>query len=241
MFTRNWVLINPHQGLGDHLVCVGIYQEYARKYAKVFITVSRKYLSELTSILGDVNNITLVALPTNHLSGGTRFTQRLARLLKIRVVGLGGYGADFLKSEMRFDQNFYYQAEVDFECRWSSFSSHRNIMKEEQLFRYLNCNDMPYIFVHEDKFRGFTINRNLLPKNLRIVQPQTHLKGYSLIDYRKVIEGASEIHVIESSFAAYIESLVIPVPLFAHRYARPETYKDCRHEFTYKKDWKIFN
>ena len=227
--------------MGDHLLCIGIYQEYARKYSKVFITVSRKYYSELTSIIGDVNNITLIVLPTNHLSRSTRFTQQIAQLLKIKVVGLGGYGESFLKSEMRFDQNFYHQAEVDFECRWTSFSELRNIEKEEKLFRYLSCNDVPYIFIHEDKSRGFTINRDLLPLGLRIVQPQTDLVGYSLIDYRKVIEGASEIHVIESSFAAYIESLVTTVPLFAHRYARPETYKDYRHEFTYKKIWKIYN
>ncbi len=241
MLTRKWALITPHQGLGDHLLCIGIYQEYARKYSRVFITVSHKYYSELISILGDVKNITIIVLPTNHLSWCTRVAQKIARLLNVKVVGLGGYGANFLQSEMRFDQNFYDQANVDFECRWTSFTTLRNIQIEEKLFQYLKCGNAPYVFVHEDASRGFIINRDLLPANLRIVQPQTDDTGYSLIDYRKVIEGASEIHVIESSFAAYIEGLDITVPLFAHRYARPETYKDYRHEFTYKKIWKIYS
>jgi hypothetical protein len=142
---------------------------------------------------------------------------------------------------MRFDHNFYHQAGVDFECRWTSFSAPRDIEKEEELFRLLNCGEAPYLFVHEDERRKFVINRKLLPGGLRIIEPTADHTIYNLIDYRKVIEHACEIHVIESSFAAYIESLTSTGPLFAHRYARPETYHDYRYEFTYKKLWKIFD
>lgn len=235
------MLITPHQGLGDHLLCTGIYREYSRKYGRVFITASRNYYLELTSLLGDLHNITFIVLPTNHLLRSTRLTQRVARLFRIRVTGLGGYGEGFLESDMRFDHNFYHQAEIDFECRWTSFSAPRNIEKEENLFRFLNCGEAPYIFIHEDKPRNFIINRKLLPTDVRIIEPIANRKIYNLVDYRKVIEGAIEIHVIESSFAAYIESLFTTMPLFAHRYARPEAIKDYRYEFTYKKLWEIFN
>jgi hypothetical protein len=215
------VLITPHQGLGDHLLCVAIYREYSRKYRRVFITVRRDYYQELSSLLSDLHNITLILLPNNHLLRFTRLTQRAARFLKIQVVGLGGYGENFLESDMRFDHNFYHQAQLHFEYRWTSFS--------------------PYIFLHEDPARGFTINQKLLPVGLKIIEPSANQRIFNLIDYRKVIEGASEVHVIESSFAAYIESLSTTMPLFAHRYARPETFKDYRYEFTYKKPWRILS
>jgi hypothetical protein len=235
------VLITPHQGLGDHLLCVAIYREYSRKYRRVFITVRRDYYQELSSLLSDLHNITLILLPNNHLLRFTRLTQRAARFLKIQVVGLGGYGENFLESDMRFDHNFYHQAQLHFEYRWTSFSAPKNDEKEERLFHFLNCADAPYIFLHEDPARGFTINQKLLPVGLKIIEPSANQRIFNLIDYRKVIEGASEVHVIESSFAAYIESLSTTMPLFAHRYARPETFKDYRYEFTYKKPWRILS
>jgi len=237
---RKWALITPHQGLGDHVLCTGIYREYARKYGRVLITVSRKYYPELKALLGDLRNITFVVLPTNHLLRSTMLAQNIARLIRIRVVGLGGYGPNFLVSDMRFDQNFYDQAEIDFGCRWTSFFTVRNLEKEEKLFKLFKCNESPYIFIHEDTSRGFEIDRRLLPKDIKIIQPLADTAIFNLVDYRKVIEGATEIHVIESSFAAYIEGINTSMPLFAHRYARPETFKDYRHEFTYKKQWEVY-
>ena len=233
------VLITPHQGLGDHLLCIAIYREYSRKYGRVFITVRRDYYRELRFILGDLYNITLIPLPNNHLLRFTLLIQRAALFFRIQVVGLGGYGENFLESDRRFDHDFYSQAQLDFELRWSSFSTPRDVEKEDRLFRLFRCSEAPYIFLHEDSSRGFKINRKFLPAGLRIIEPKANNLIYNLVDYRKVIEGAREIHVIESSFAAYIEGLPLSMPLFAHRYARPETFKDYRYEFTYKKPWKI--
>ena len=67
-----------------------------------------------------------------------------------------------------------------------------------------------------------------------------NMKEFNLVDYTKIIENAKEIHVIESSFAAYIESLPLDIPLYAHRYSRGHALNDFRHEFTYKKPWVIF-
>jgi hypothetical protein len=65
------------------------------------------------------------------------------------------------------------------------------------------------------------------------------MNKYSLVDYTKVIESATEIHVIESSFAAYVETLSVEMPLYAHRYSRGHALNDFRHEFTYRKPWVI--
>ena len=63
---------------------------------------------------------------------------------------------------------------------------------------------------------------------------------FSFFDYLKIIENASEIHCIESSFAALIESLEYSIPKYAHRYARPEAKNDFRHEFTYRSNWHVY-
>jgi hypothetical protein len=84
------------------------------------------------------------------------------------------------------------------------------------------------------------VRRDLIPPNLRIIKPDISLKEFNFFDYTMIIENSKEIHCIESSFAALIESIPLRVPKFAHRYARPEATSDFRHEFTYRSSWGIY-
>jgi hypothetical protein len=168
-----------------------------------------------------------------------RIIQFFGKLLRIRVLGLGSYGNNFFPTGIRFDHNFYIQAEIDFNKRWNSFLVTRNSTKENHLYNLLNPNQENYIFLHEDSSRGYLIDRDYIPSSMRIITPSADPTKFDIFDYRKIIEKACEIHVIESSFAAYIESLDINVPLFAHRYSRPHASNDFRHEFTYRKKWNI--
>ena len=115
----------------------------------------------------------------------------------------------------------------------------RNREKERQIFEYLGCKDSDYIFLHEDESRNFLVRRDLIPSNIKIIKPDISLKEFDFFDYTMVIENAKEIHCIESSFTAFIESLPLDVPKFAHRYARPEAKNDFCHEFTYRSSWNI--
>jgi len=95
------------------------------------------------------------------------------------------------------------------------------------------------LFLHEDIRRGYIIDRTKLPRNIKIVEPLIDREHYLLVDYRLVLENAMQIHIIESSFSAFIESIGLDTPLYAHRYARPEALYRFNHEFTYRKDWTI--
>lgn len=46
-----------HQGLGDHILCSGIYREYAKKYDKCIIPVMPKYRLTLREFFKDTENI----------------------------------------------------------------------------------------------------------------------------------------------------------------------------------------
>lgn len=239
MPLKNWILITPHQGLGDHLLCNGIYRIMSARHKRVLITVKRNYHAELSNMLSDLKNISLVKMPNYKSWKTTRILQLLARLLGVKVLGLGSYGTGFFPKGVRFDNNFYDQAGIDFNNRWDAFEVPRNPEKESQLFRLLGCQNGKYIFLHEDPSRNFVINREYLPQDIRIISPLPNKEDFFLVDYRLVIEQAFQVHVIESSFAAFIESIATDIPLFAHRYARHHALNDFRHEFTYRKDWKI--
>ena len=152
------------------------------------------------------------------------------------------FGLDFLipGENIKFDENFYRQASVDFLHRWESFQISRNTDREKKVFETYSVKKGGYVFLHEDVHRGFVIDRSLINTTLPIVSPKTN-SHYRFVDYLMLIENAAEIHCIESSFAALIEGMQINVPKIAHRYSRPEAKSNPRMEFTYNAAWKIEN
>jgi hypothetical protein len=157
------------------------------------------------------------------------------------VIRLGYSGKDFFKDPCkRLDQNFYDQAGVELKNRWDKFKVVRNLAREKELFDILVSNGEPYIFLHEDSSRGFTIDVSRIPRDVQIVRPDPkRAAGFTVFDYLTIIENSWQIHCIESSFGALIESMQYDIPKFAHRYARPEAKSDFRQEFTYRSKWEI--
>ena len=235
------IYIVGHQGLGDHLLCNGIYREYASKYVLCVVGVTKKYEQSIKRMLVDVPNIRIASYPDKYSHAySVAHGKILQKIEGFDVLMLGIFGKDFLVDpNLRLDAHFYKQADLDLDLRWSNFNYGRDKEKERQLYEYFGCEDSDYIFLHEDETRNFLVRRDLLPSNVRIIKPDVSLKEFDFFDYTMVIENAMEIHCIESSFVAFIETLPISVPKFAHRYARPEAKNDFCHEFTYRSSWNI--
>ena len=234
------LFIAGHQGLGDHILCNGLYRELAKKHKLCVLAVKIVNFRSLKRMLGDQRNILIIPIPDKKVSFFLEKLQQFFNLFGFKCLKLGYKGENFLRGDIRFDENFYLQAKVDFIKRWESFSYFRNQELEMKLFKELECDREPYIFVHEDLRRGFLIDKKLIKSNIRIITPLPKTKKLNFFDYRFILESASEVHCIESSFCAFVESLQIPVKKFAHMYARPEASNDFCHEFTYKSNWTIF-
>lgn len=234
------VFILPHQGLGDHILCAGIYREYAERFPHVVLPVKATYYRSVKKMLRDSENIQVLSYPRETLM---KLHQDLLSHFGYEKLKLGGHGFGFFSEPTwRLDENFYYQAGIPLSRRWDSFFYQRDAEKENELYKLLGCSEQDYIFVHEDSTRGFTIRESSLPKNVRVVKPIPELASrYTIFDYLKIIENAKEIHCMESSFVAMIESFQIDVPKFAHRYARPEAKSNVVFEFTYKSPWTVLN
>ena len=228
--------------MGDHILCNGLYRDIKSRSRFLFIPVKNSYRKQVKRMLEDTSGILVLPLAENYYWRWMRLYQLFALLTGIRLISIGSFGSNFFRAGERFDANFYFQAKVDFQRRWSAKPA-VNEETESSLFRELNCDEQPYIFLHEDVRRGYTIDRDLIGNTYKVIEPDTKLaKRYTIFDYKKVIENAVEIHCIESSFAAFVESLVLPeIPKYAHRYARGHAAYDFRHEFTYKANWKVLN
>jgi hypothetical protein len=236
------VFITTHQGLGDHIVCSGIYREYASRYKHCVVPVIKKNYKEVSNLLSDAKNIQTISYsPEELFAVKVKGHGEILRRTGYKVINLGIFGVGYFSNKnRRFDETLYNQAELSISSRWDAFKYVRNHTKEEELFQKLGCQGKKYIFVHEDSSRNYVINKSYLPKGFKILRPDLSISNkFSFFDYIKIIENASEIHCIESSFCALIESLEINVPKFAHRYARPEAKSSVSYEFTYRSDWKV--
>ncbi len=230
-----------HLGLGDHVICNSLYRILAVRYKKLFILVKYKNRDSMKRMLSDVDNIAIFFLPEFISSAFSVWLGRikLDKLGFLNFIKLGFYGLDFLKSDsIKFDSNFYQQADIDFNRRWEDFKIIRNHAQEKLVYNEIVRNNKDYIFLHEDVSRGFLIDRKLIKSNLPIVQPKIDAK-FNFFDYLYIIENASEIHCIESSFCALIESINVKTKKYAHRYARPEANLSKNQEFTYRTEWIV--
>jgi hypothetical protein len=232
------IFIIGHQGLGDHILCSGIYNYQTRSASRVYVFVKSNYVKAVQRLIADEKRVSIIRIPRRKFWIYLKAWKKILKAFRQEILLLGFFGQNYLNAEFRFDENFYLQANVDFSNRWSSFTV--SGASGVDLKNVLGIRDEEYIFLHEDRSRGYTIDRKKLPKNIRIIEPLPPSKGWDFFDYIEIIRGATEIHVIESSFAALVESLGIDhVPKFAHRYARPNAFYDKRYEFTYKSDWRI--
>jgi len=235
------IFIAAHQGLGDHLVCASLYFQIAQKYDLCIIPVKPEYYATVQQLVGAHPNIILDRLFARFPWEQIRHKIKLYSFFGIESIKLGYFGTNFLVDKsMLLDTNFYLQAKLSPAARWEFFDYQRNLQDEEDVFRILKCNEQPYLFLHEDKYRGFSIDRKYLNQKYRIIEPNLDQDTFNILSYRKVLENASEIHCIESSFSVLIDNLGIEaVPKFAHRYSRPEVLNDPRHAITFRTDWQI--
>ena len=234
------LFIANHLGLGDHILCNGLYREIAKNFEVCVVPIRKSNAQAMSHMLGDLKSMRIIAYPDEYAVPMLKSHRLYLQSIGYSTLDLGYFGANFLTTgDIRFDENFYKQAGIPFDLRWSNFSFERNIDRETELLNRLDCASGEYIFLHEDVSRGYTIDRSRIRSQHRIVQPNPTMTEFSFFDYLSVIENASEIHTIESSFAALIESVGMTTPKFAHRYSRPQASSDFGHEFTYKSDWQI--
>lgn len=231
--------VRNHLGLGDHLICIGLYRSLAMENEEVVVPARSSNYKSLSFFLRDLENVRIIQFPSEIAEHSMNTLGSLARKIGYEDLRLGHWGINFM-NERRFDESFYLQAGIPFENRWSHFKYRRDKDEEKELMESYDVKSGNYIFLHEDITRNFRINRDLIQGDLEIVEPRIGRTKKSLASYRLLIENAAQVHVIESSFAAFVESFDVSGVRFAHRYARPEATNNPLHEFTYLHNWTIY-
>lgn len=233
------IVIYHHLGLGDHFMCHGIVREYAKTHTRVGIfTLERNYPS-VAFMFRDLKNVDVIK--GTDVEAKKYIAEKTVSFPHHRYDSalILGFGVLDRNSGELLENQFYAMAGVDLSKKWSSFHVNRDSDAEQELFNKV-APRKPYVFLHEDIRRSYLIDRGLIDPKYTIVTPDPALAPNSF-DYCSIIEQASEIHVIDSSFMFLIDCLPYDAShqgLVVHRYAREN--EDWKLP-ALGKNWKIIN
>lgn len=133
---------------------------------------------------------------------------------------------NFRKNEenISFSHSFYTYNKIDIENRINKFAINRNKLREEQIFQnYTELNGSEYSVIHEDHKRHIIIDRIYI-KTENIYNLDSKSKIF--LDQIGIIENASELHFIDSSYSVLIYFLsfysekIKNIPKYLHLYTR---------------------
>ncbi len=219
------LLVRSHLGLGDQLVCCGIVRTLSDNF-KVVVLCKQHNLTSVKFMFRDLAQVEVFPLESE---SADREADRLCETLEktgYQVLRLGATGIQPFNAQI-WDQEFYRQADVPFEDNWQKFHVERNLERE------LKPPKRDYVFIHHDLKRGFAIQDKHLPKKSERVFADCS-KTDNIFDWCSIVEGAKELHFIDSCFAILADHLsnLKCKRMVIHDYARKGLPP------TYRKDWE---
>lgn len=235
---KSEIYIYHHLGLGDHLMCFGLVIELSKKYSKVNLFCKYIYYESVNFLYKDEKNI--VVVPVDEPNIGSFLKQNNLDYFKdVLRIGFEKYAE--LKTIMSPDESFYLTNNVDFNKKYENFYINRNLEQEEILFNKYGVKEGEYIFVHDDRERGYNIEiygQNVVRPNFLLTQ--------NIFDYLLLIEKSKEIHCMDSCFFIMIDLLLNHSKMFYHINTRgdysimfPTQEKGEFGHPKYQKNWQI--
>ncbi len=198
--------VSAHQGMGDHIICAGLYRTLAEDW-DVDLLVLDKYVANVRALLWDVPAINIIPIAKEDQK--FQYCDGICDRVVLRL----GFAADIPFNTNHFDREFYRHAQVPWESRWSKFRCPD--------VSQVPAPDYKYTFVHDrpDMFNAVLTMPGIRP------DPKA-----SIFAHRDLILKASELHCVSSSFAAFADSLDLRgKALFFHPFGRE--VQSLRHEW----------
>jgi hypothetical protein len=195
--------IYNHLGLGDHIICNGLYREIINTNDFYTLFVKHHNVETVSFMIKDLNNISIKSVNDD----SEVISYLTANNISRESIILIGFCQIPLPGAKDFDDSFYIQHNLPFEKRWSSFKCDRDIESEKNIFDKFNVKEGEYVFIHDDKSRGYEIDESyIVNKELPIIRPIIGLTKNSF-DYCYLMENSKESHFIDSSFRLIFDSL----------------------------------
>ena len=190
------VMLEPRAGLGDTLICAGLIKELANRNPNKFFyyaCIAPKSFHTISWILSELSNV--YPIPVK----GGKEARQLAGFWNCEHWEIGASYVDL----KRFDESYYEQLKVPFRFRWEE-NQIKSGPQAKKLLEKINPNKDEYILVCNTA--SSDVSYDLIIPNLRnikviYVYPATN----NLCDWVELMNEASEIHTIDTSFIHLVE------------------------------------
>ena len=246
----NKIYIYHHMGLGDHISCNGLVRGIIKKKKnkKYFLFCKKIFFESIKFMYRDIKNLKLKVIDSNNADIEVeKYLAQLKDKKKIIRIGLENYDKIYAKinsknNPITYDMVFYKQMSVSYKKRFTDCYWKRNIKEENRVYKKLIKDpNKKYIFVHDDPSLNHNINKSFFNKGYKIIKND---KSEIIFNMAKVIENATEIHLMESSIRNMTESLNLKTKfLFLYIWRRKKMAP--RYNYNKKKlvgtikNWKI--
>lgn len=196
-----------HLGLGDIFICNGLVRALTKGWQMVTVPAKPHNLATVQWMFSDEPRVHVIQVADD--------AEMICRARE-PYLGLGLWSERGLHAK-HWDQQFYADAGLPFETRWSHFKI-PGFPKDGPTLS-VDC-----AFLHEDRKRGYHIDRTLIDAQDGIYEPVPAFPFWSHI---APLEMCREIHVIDSCFLALADSLPLREPRrVLHQYAtKQDPYK----------------
>jgi hypothetical protein len=199
--------IYHHLGLGDHIICNGLVRHYKELYGEISVFCKPHNYKNVKYMYRDDTKINI--LPIGDDSDVDNYI--ISNGIEGDVIRIG-FNKLHNYPDCKFDEAFYKIAELPFEYRFSKFFFLRDHSVENEVYEYLNPNNEEYIFIHGN------IDKNKIKTDLKIIENPENFNVFNIL---KVLENATEVHIMESSIKCLVNSYIFDKPKFYyHQYVR---------------------
>lgn len=235
------IFIHHHLGLGDHIICNGLVRSLlnnGKVFGQIFLFAKERNAQRVSRMFVDEPRIQIVSIPSdvNEIQFVNSVIHQYGIVDFVRCGFSMGENLKKMGVVSNFDQGFYACAGVPYEKRWSAFKISRDSDNEARVYAKLNPDDSPYMFVHDDPSRGFVLDVPN-PSGLKVIKNDPSV---DMFDMMGILEGASEIHCMESSFSNLIEYMPnVVCPLYLHKSMRKDTSGNSENAESRMKNWII--
>jgi hypothetical protein len=238
-----YTIIVTHQGWTDIIVCLGIFF-YLSKIKEKIVLLIREDSKDFIDYLFQNNEKIIIEYMAKNLLDKKRIKHILKKYKNYEFFGAGEFWNPCIDKKLipGSIEYFYSPLNVPIDSHFKNFEIERNYKLENDKYYDIISNiGNNYIVLNEDPERNLLIDRNHIKKYNIFFNINNSSK--ILFDMLKILENASEIHLISTFWSFLIKilqkryNMFQKIPIYFHKYVR-NNYYDCLYKDT---NWIIIN
>jgi hypothetical protein len=228
----NEFILYQHLGLGDVIINNGLVHYLSENFEKIYLIVDKRFSQQIDYLFSENKKIQVTPVTLREVNNADKEVIQISNEMNLEILKVG---FSYIPG-MRFYKSFYKQLHLPYKYSHTLFSQQRNHKKEAELYDHLlnfyNIENENYNLVHS---QASNMNFDLdIQNNFDViyVEKESDIFG-NIFLYNKVIEKATEIHCINSSFCHFVDRTNRKNSLYYH---------DLRgSKLELAKDWKVID